>query len=196
MPGSLGSPAGGETGDPDHGETLEQGRQRARDERAAVLRAAEAAREVRRRAAADPVMLAMTSSLPLAHGELDETASSELFELKRQIQRNVSFQCDGYKEKCLRRRIAVRMRARGVHTYADYARLLERDAAEYELLVDTLTINVSKFFRNPEVWDIVRDRVLPELSALDAPRLNVWSAGTAGGEEAYTIAILMREHTA
>src|SRR2546422_9264320 len=56
--------------------------------------------------------------------------------------------CEAYKEKCLRRRIAVRMRARGVHTFEDYARLLDGDAGEYDLLLDALTINVTKFFRN------------------------------------------------
>jgi hypothetical protein len=55
-------------------------------------------------------------------GDLTDADAAELLVLKRQIQHTVGFHCDGYKEKCLRRRIAVRMRACGVHTYADYAR--------------------------------------------------------------------------
>ncbi|MEX0907014.1 MAG: protein-glutamate O-methyltransferase CheR [Gemmatimonadota bacterium] len=192
-PGSLASASDGEGADPPGTESKEQLRQRAREERAAVLRSAEAARALRAR---DTAGLVAAATLPLAQGDLDESDAAELLELKQQIQRAVAFQCEGYKEKCLRRRIGVRMRARGVHTYADYARLLEHDATEYQLLVDTLTINVSKFFRNAEVWEVVRDRVLPELFALDAPQLNVWSAGTAGGEEAYTISILMQEYAA
>ena len=60
--------------------------------------------------------------------------------------------CDAYKDRCLKRRIAVRMRARGVHTFTEYARVLDTDAHEYDRLLDALTINVTKFFRNAETW--------------------------------------------
>jgi chemotaxis methyl-accepting protein methylase len=99
--------------------------------------------------------------------------------------------CESYKDKCLKRRIAVRMRARGVHTYDDYARLLDQDAREYQELLDALTINVTKFFRNIETWDALR----PYLAARrrEGERLRIWSAGCASGEEPYTIAILIAE---
>jgi chemotaxis methyl-accepting protein methylase len=132
-------------------------------------------------------------SLPLAHGELSEKDAQELKQLKEQIRRDVGFYCDGYKEHCLRRRIAVRMRARGLHSYADYAALLLRDAYEYQKLRDAVTINVSKFYRNPEVWRLLDQKVLPDLFAADRP-LRIWSAGCAGGEEPYSIAMLLREH--
>ena len=48
--------------------------------------------------------------------------------LTEKVLRERGFGCANYKERCLRRRIAVRMRARGVHTYEDYARVLDRDA--------------------------------------------------------------------
>lgn len=135
-----------------------------------------------------------TPSLPLAQGDLSPRDAAELLALKAQIQSRVNFECAGYKEKCLRRRIAVRMRARGVHSYRAYSALLETDASEYDRLVDTLTINVSKFYRNPEVWDLLREQVLPELFALDTPLVQVWSAGSASGEEPYTIAMILREY--
>jgi chemotaxis protein methyltransferase CheR len=133
--------------------------------------------------------------LPLAQGDLSAQDAAELLALKRQIQAQVGFVCEGYKEKCLRRRIAVRMRAREVHTYADYGRLLRENKAEYERLVDTLTINVSKFFRNPEVWDVVRAEVAPALFQRMRV-LRVWSAGTAAGEEAYTAAMVLHDYAA
>src|SRR5207245_2177960 len=74
----------------------------------------------------------------------------------QQITRARGLACDAYKDRCLRRRIAVRMRARGVHTFADYGRVLEADAREYDLLLDALTINVTKFFRNVETWRALR----------------------------------------
>jgi chemotaxis protein methyltransferase CheR len=144
----------------------------------------------------EPLPTASLGTLPLSQGELEPEQAAELQALKAQIRSTVGFACEGYKEKCLRRRIAVRMRACGVHTYADYGRLLQENATEYERLVNALTINVSKFFRNPEVWRLVRDRVLPELYALNPPAINVWSAGTASGEEAYTMRILAEEYAA
>jgi chemotaxis protein methyltransferase CheR len=138
--------------------------------------------------------LPVVPGLPLSQGELSVDDAAELAALKDQIQAHAGFFCQGYKERCLRRRIAVRMRARGVHTYGEYARLLNTDEAEYESLVDTLTINVSKFFRNPEVWDVIKERVLPELHELNVPEIRAWSAGTASGEEAYTLRIVADEH--
>ncbi|HUH12003.1 MAG TPA: protein-glutamate O-methyltransferase CheR [Longimicrobiales bacterium] len=134
--------------------------------------------------------------LPLAHGELTLEQTAELASLKAQIQAGAGVVCAGYKESCLRRRLAVRMRARGLHRYTDYGALLDEDPAEYESLLRTLTINVSRFFRNAEVWEAVRDRVLPELATMPSPILNLWSAATAAGEEAYTLAILLRQRAA
>jgi chemotaxis protein methyltransferase CheR len=121
-----------------------------------------------------------------------EGDDEELEKLKRKIETDRGFNCQFYKEKCLRRRIAVRMRARGQRTFAEYGALLDRDAAEYEHLLDTLTINVTKFFRNAETWAAVEQQVFPVLFEGRAP-VKAWSAGSASGEEAYTASILMRE---
>jgi chemotaxis protein methyltransferase CheR len=104
------------------------------------------------------------------------------------------FGCAGYKEKCLRRRIAVRMRAKGVHTFDDYARSLDGDELEYEKLLDALTINVTKLFRNWDVYDAVARVVVPQLWSLRVPELRVWSAGCSSGEEPYSLASLFHHH--
>jgi len=101
--------------------------------------------------------------------------------------------CDGYKPNCLRRRLAVRMRARGVHTYEAYAELLRQDGSEYDRLLDALTINVTKFFRNREAWDALATRFLPDLWTAGRGAVRCWSAGCASGEEPYTLAILLLE---
>ncbi len=114
--------------------------------------------------------------------------------LARQISRTSGFTLEAYKDKCIRRRIAVRMRACGVHTYDDYRAFLDRSPSEYERLRDALTINVTRFYRNAETWNLLRRDVLPVL--LDAPRIEVrvWSAGCASGEEPYTLAMLAADH--
>ena len=113
--------------------------------------------------------------------------------LTQKISRARGVSCDAYKDKCLRRRLAVRMRARGVHTYDDYSRLLDQDGHEYELLLDALTINVTKFYRNPETWNALAKPYLADLWRARRGALRVWSAGCASGEEPYTIAVLLSE---
>jgi chemotaxis protein methyltransferase CheR len=113
--------------------------------------------------------------------------------LMRQITRARGIGCDAYKNKCLRRRLAVRMRARGAHTFDAYARLLEQDTAEYDRLLDALTINVTKFWRNADTWRALADPYLRELWRAREGRVRVWSAGCASGEEPYSLAVALAE---
>jgi len=128
--------------------------------------------------------------LPFAPLEGDD---EEMERLKAKIHRDRGFNCHFYKDKCLRRRIAVRMRARGVTSFQGYAALLDHDPAEYDILLDTLTINVTKFFRNAEVWKAVDETVLPRLFERRGVQHRLWSAGSASGEEAYTLSILLHQ---
>jgi chemotaxis methyl-accepting protein methylase len=96
-----------------------------------------------------------------------------------------------YKDRCLRRRIASRMRACGARSYEDYVALLDRQPDELERLLDALTINVTKFFRNPETWEWLGQHVLPELLEAREGRVRAWSAGCASGEEPYTLVMLV-----
>jgi chemotaxis methyl-accepting protein methylase len=114
--------------------------------------------------------------------------------LTEKITRERGFGCASYKEKCVRRRIAVRMRARGVHTFEEYGRVLDRDRHEYDLLLDALTINVTKFFRNPETFAAIDRELVPALYARVEPQLRIWSAGCASGEEPYSLAMLMHRY--
>lgn len=118
--------------------------------------------------------------------------------LKAKIYAEIGFHCDQYKERPFKRRLAVRMRANRVETYEEYLKVLEVRPQEYEALLDALTINLSKFFRNPETFFAVEARVLPELStaclAAAHKKLLAWSAGCASGEEAYSLAMLLEEH--
>ncbi|NIN72057.1 MAG: protein-glutamate O-methyltransferase CheR [Gemmatimonadetes bacterium] len=119
----------------------------------------------------------------------DDTAYAALF---AKIERERGFRGNLYRQKCLRRRVGVRMRARGLTSIDDYSALLDKDPAEYDWLLRVLTINVSKFFRNRETWDVIANELLPGLLVRGEPVL-MWSAGSAAGEEAYSLAILVWE---
>jgi len=112
--------------------------------------------------------------------------------LTDKISRERGVSCGSYKDKCLKRRIAVRMRARGVHTYEDYGAILDRDTHEYQELLDALTINVTKFFRNVETWRALAPW-LDKLWVARRGEVRVWSAGCASGEEPYTVAVALAE---
>jgi chemotaxis methyl-accepting protein methylase len=114
--------------------------------------------------------------------------------LARKISRGSGLTLQAYKDKCIRRRIAVRMRACGVHSYADYEAVLDRSPGEYERLRDALTINVTRFFRNPETWAFLRRTLIPQLCDTAGGDLYAWSAGCSSGEEPYTLAVLFADH--
>jgi chemotaxis methyl-accepting protein methylase len=95
-----------------------------------------------------------------------------------------------YKQGCLQRRIAARMRAKNVETYAAYAQVLRDEPTEYDQLMDALTINVTHLFRDAHVWESVASRVLPDLWDSPHESIHTWVAGCASGEEAYTVAAL------
>ena len=119
--------------------------------------------------------------------DLDEPGFQQL---SRRILQISGFATEAYKPRVLRRRIAVRMRANNVHTYEEYLAILDRAPEEYQKLADALTINVTKFFRNPELWARLRELVIPELWSIPQRPITVWSAGCASGEEPYTLAML------
>ncbi|HSF19056.1 MAG TPA: protein-glutamate O-methyltransferase CheR [Vicinamibacteria bacterium] len=93
-------------------------------------------------------------------------------------------------------RIGKRLAATSIGSFYRYYRYLTQGGAENKQemlrLLDVLTINETSFFRNRPQFDFLEQRVLPEIVArkrLVDPRLRIWSAGCATGEEAYSIAI-------
>jgi chemotaxis methyl-accepting protein methylase len=105
----------------------------------------------------------------------------------------VGITLDAYKDKCIRRRIAVRMRACGARDYDEYLDLLQRTPGEVDRLKDAITINVTRFYRNPETWDALASQFLPALWEGREGRVRIWSAGCASGDEPYTLAMLVAE---
>ncbi len=103
---------------------------------------------------------------------------------------NINFEC--YRESYLKRRLNVRLAVTKTQTYSDYIQYLKENSSEYDLLVNDLTINYTKFFRDPDVFSFLESTVLPKL--LSSRRwVRIWSAGCATGEEPYSLAILAHE---
>lgn len=125
-----------------------------------------------------------------------ETADDGFTALMDKVQRERGFVSASYKENCLRRRVGVRMRIRGVATFSDYTALIDRDGTELDRLVDALTINVTRFFRNWPIWERIAEEVVRPLWHAELPEIRAWSAGCASGEEAYSLAMLFHRQAA
>lgn len=105
------------------------------------------------------------------------------------------FQLDlrGYKQHRVRRRIDMIMRKYSYKSYKDYFKDLKMSNKLWDEFLDKLTINVTEFFRNPEKWDYLKKKILPEILKKSGTKTKIWSAGCSTGEEPYTHAILLEE---
>ncbi|WP_145348518.1 PAS domain-containing protein [Rosistilla ulvae] len=100
-----------------------------------------------------------------------------------------------YKFNTLARRIQRRMRVLKIATASDYVDYLQHHHEESQTLFQELLIGVTTFFRDPEAFETLAQRVLPKLFEHRGPNdcVRIWVAGCANGSEAYTMAILCRE---
>src|SRR6267154_1368470 len=96
-----------------------------------------------------------------------------------------------YAESSVKRRIIHFMDNKGLSTLDNLGKLLLEDENIFEEFVQGLSITVTEMFRDPTFYRSVREKVLKRLATY--PVVKVWLAGCATGEEAYSIAILLKE---
>jgi chemotaxis protein methyltransferase CheR len=112
--------------------------------------------------------------------------------LKKYIEQTIKIQCNNYKEDYIKRRLLSRMRSTSTATYPDYLRYLHEHPPELENLRNALTINVTEFFRDAEVYDLLKKEVLPALFH-GRKTIRIWCAGCSTGEEPYSIAMILHD---
>jgi two-component system CheB/CheR fusion protein len=137
---------------------------------------------------------AALSPLPLPEMPLSLPASG-MNRLLMQLRTATGHDFSSYKQSTIRRRIERRMAQNELTDINVYNRYLKENPAEIQALFKELLINVTSFFRDPEAFLALKQDVLPLLLA-GKPEdyvFRVWIAGCASGEEAYSIAILLRE---
>ncbi len=135
----------------------------------------------------------MDASLPWAWIVMTSTLEQILAE----VMTHTGLDFAQYRRQIVVGRVADRMAALGCATTEVYWDRLQGDQTECHALAEAISINVSRFFRNPIVFEILAQRVLPELlekkRAAGSREFRIWSAGCASGEEPYSVAILLRE---
>lgn len=104
------------------------------------------------------------------------------------IEAETSFASSYYEQSYLDRRISARMRRTDVEEYSEYHELLRGSDTEREELLDTLSVNVTSFFRDGKVWSALK-AVIEDLAEANRS-VDIWSAACADGREPYSLAML------
>jgi two-component system CheB/CheR fusion protein len=157
-----------------------------------VLQPSGIARELQRISKHVHVLVAEETAPPSQSARQDE-ALNKIFTILRNFSR-VDFSY--YKPGTIRRRITRRMFLRKVEKLDQYVQLLQKNHGEVEALFNDLLINVTGFFRDPDAFETLRQRIFPLILNSKTPNavVRVWVPGCSTGEEAYSLAIVLQEY--
>jgi len=127
--------------------------------------------------------------------EYDPLAASALDKVFELLRAHTGHDFSDYKHSTLYRRIERRMGLHEIARINDYVRYLRENPQEVELLFRELLIGVTHFFRDPVIWDTLKQTLLPKLIGQGEPgrTLRAWVPGCSTGEEAYSLAMVFKE---
>jgi two-component system, chemotaxis family, CheB/CheR fusion protein len=128
--------------------------------------------------------------------QVSQEVAADFRALLEKLSGQYNFDFREYKEASLARRIRARMSQAHVDSFAAYSSFLDANPNEHVALFNTILINVTNFFRDPDAWKVLADDVLPRVvdEVADTRSIRIWSAGCSSGEEPYSIAMLLAEH--
>lgn len=109
------------------------------------------------------------------------------------VRDELNIELDAYKEKQLQRRIATVMKNSGADNLKDYARLIKTDTDTRKKFLDYITINVTEFYRNKNLFEEFEEILIKTL----IPRfkdINIWSAACSNGSESYSLAMILNKN--
>lgn len=109
------------------------------------------------------------------------------------VETNLNIQLNAYKEKQLRRRIQTIMRQAGAKTLEEYSTLIDSDTSIKKQFLDYITINVTEFFRNKDLFDNFEHLLITDLSK-KFDSIAIWSAACSIGAEPYSLAMIVDRH--
>ncbi len=132
--------------------------------------------------------------LDIEEGEVEKDRS-QLMQILKFIDQETGLDFREYKKATLARRVARRVQVCKSPSLKHYLEFLKENSSEVEILYREFLIGVTRFFRDPEVWDVLRKDVIPELIAKtpEGETLKLWDVACSTGEEAYSFAICLLE---
>lgn len=110
----------------------------------------------------------------------------------KKIKEHTSIDLALYKEAQMKRRLTTLRMKRGYNTFVAFFEAMMKDKELFYEFLDRMTINVSEFWRNPNRWELVEKKFIPEMLKRNR-RLKIWSAACSTGEEPYTLAMILAE---
>ena len=131
-------------------------------------------------------------ALPLPECDASQTLQKIFILLRDRTGNDFSL----YKENTIHRRIERRMNVHQIEDLRQYLRFMLANPHELDALFQELLIGVTNFFRDPPAFEILVDKVFPSLveGKAEGATLRVWVAGSSTGEEAFSLAILLKEY--
>ncbi|WP_312711873.1 CheR family methyltransferase [Proteiniclasticum ruminis] len=112
---------------------------------------------------------------------------------KEWVKKKLKIDLHAYKEKQLHRRIATVMNSAGVSDLRSYAALIEKDQQVRQVFLDYITINVTEFYRNKEIFEEF-ETALREILVPRFKNLKIWSAACSIGAEPYSVSMIMERN--
>jgi two-component system CheB/CheR fusion protein len=133
---------------------------------------------------------------PAGHGEDEDAPAGDLTRIFHLLRLHTGVDFALYKRSTMQRRIARRMVLHRMSKPDEYAKLLRSKPEEIDALFDDLLINVTSFFRDKAVFQVLSRKIFPRIiknRASDDSEIRIWVPGCATGEEVYSLAITMTE---
>jgi len=122
----------------------------------------------------------------------------DILKILRFIAERRGVELSSYRRNFIDRHLRSRLVDTHAGNYLDYINHMKENPGELDLFLDALSINVTHFFRDKDVWDSFKQNIIPELfqnreTGGEKKLIRIWSAACASGQEPYTIAMLMNE---
>ncbi len=135
------------------------------------------------------------NGVPPSPDEGDPSGTQALGSILQLLKAHSKHDLSDYKPSTLGRRIQRRLGVHGLTTHRAYEQFVRENPQELDLLFKEMLIGVTSFFRDPAVWQDVKDLVMPALLTRfpQGQRLRAWVVGCSTGEEAYSLAMIFKE---
>jgi chemotaxis protein methyltransferase CheR len=127
--------------------------------------------------------------------ELDALTEAQFEEISHLVKSLAGINLHTGKKELVKARLSKRLRTLGLTNFDEYIAVVRDDTTGTELvtMLDALSTNLTKFFREPDHFQYLAEKVIRPLAAQGSGKLRIWSAGCSTGEEPYTLAITVAD---